>query len=150
MNFKISALATVIAASMLAPGQVSAETKAMARFTDRVGAIVQDLQSSCKREFASYCKTVHPGQGRMLLCMLAHGDQLSARCGGAVFDALAELGGMVSNAQLAIEACSADIKGTCGKVKAGEGRVAECLIDNKAKISKPCLEAVEVFLHNNP
>ena len=84
------------------------------------------------------------------MCALAHGDQLSDDCAGAVFDALAELGGTISNLQLAAEACSADIEATCGSVELGEGRVAQCLVDNKAKVSAPCQEAVDAFIRNNP
>jgi hypothetical protein len=67
-----------------------------------------------------------------------------------VFDAIAELDGTISNMQLAVEACSADIEATCGSVEPGEGRVAQCLIDNKDKVSAPCQEAVDAFIRNNP
>ena len=141
------ALATV---SMLTPVQVSAETEAMSRFIDRVDEVVEDVAQSCKSEAEKFCSTVTPGQGRLLMCALAHGDQLSNTCASAVFDAVAELGGAISNMQLAVQACSTDIETSCGNVEPGEGRVAQCLIDNKDKVSEPCRQAVDVFIRNNP
>ena len=150
MKYTIPALAALAAITLLAPVQASAENEAMARFMDRVDEVVEDVASSCKSEAEKYCATVTPGEGRLLMCALAHGDQLSDNCAGAVFDAIAELGGTINNMQLAVEACSADIEATCGSVEAGEGRLAQCLIDNKAKVSEPCKEAVDVFMKNNP
>jgi hypothetical protein len=144
------ALAALIAVYVLAPSTASAETEALSRFMDRVDEVVEDVAQSCRSEAEKFCSTVTPGEGRLLMCALAHGDQLSDDCAGAVFDAIAELGGTISNMQLAVEACSADIEATCGSVEPGEGRVAQCLIDNKDKVSEPCKEAVDVFMKNNP
>jgi hypothetical protein len=122
----------------------------MSRFMDRVDEVVEDVAQSCQSEAEKFCSTVTPGEGRLLMCALAHSDQLSNTCASAVFDAIAELGGAISNMQLAVEACSADIEARCGSVEPGEGRVAQCLIDNKEKVSDPCKEAVDVFMKNNP
>ena len=150
MKFKIPALAALAAVSLLMPGKASAETETMSRFMDRIDEVVEDVAASCKTEAEKFCSAVTPGEGRLLMCALAHGDQLSAMCSSAVFDAIAELGGTISNMQLAVEACSADIESTCGSVEPGEGRVAQCLIENKDKVSDPCKEAVDVFMKNNP
>ena len=114
MKFRTMGLAAVTAAYLLTPVQASAETEAMSRFMDRVDEVVDDLMVSCKAEADKFCSTVTPGKGRMLMCALAHGDQLSDNCAGAVFDAIAELGGTINNLQLAVEACSADIETSCG------------------------------------
>lgn len=150
MTFRTSALAVLAAVTMLAPVHAYAETEAMARFTDRIDEVVEDLMGSCSSEAEKFCSTVNAGEGRMLMCAIAHSDQLSDDCSGAVFDALAELGSTLSNLQLAVESCSADIDSTCSEIEPGEGRVAQCLIDNKAKVSEPCKEAVDVFISNNP
>jgi hypothetical protein len=150
MKYTIPALAALAAITLLAPVQASAETEAMSRFMDRVDEVVEDVAASCKSEAEKFCSMVTPGEGRLLMCALAHGDQLSNTCASAVFDAIAELGGTISNMQLAVEACSADIEATCSSVEPGEGRVAQCLIDNKDKVSEPCKEAVDVFIKNNP
>ena len=150
MKLRISVLVTLAAMTILVPVQASAETEAMARFMDRVDEVVDDLAISCKIEDEKFCSTVTPGEGRLLMCALAHGDQLSDNCADAVFDAIVELGGTINNLQLAVEDCSADIKATCGSVEPGGGRVAQCLVDNQSRISEPCKEAVKVFLKNNP
>ncbi len=65
------------------------------------------------------------------------------------FDALVELGDTIINLQFAVEACEGDIEKTCGDIQPGEGRIAQCLIDNKATISEPCQGSVEDFQRNN-
>jgi hypothetical protein len=147
--FKMGFVA-LTAVTLLTPAPALAETEAMVRFQDRIDDVIEDLMGSCKVEADKFCSTVNQGEGRLLMCALAHSNQLSDDCAGAVFDAIAELGGTINNLQLAVEACSADIKASCDEIEPGEGRLAQCLIDNKSKVSVPCQEAVDVFLENNP
>ena len=49
--------------------------------------LVQTVAEGCKTEMESYCTKVTPGQGRILACLYAHGDKLSAKCEYALFDA---------------------------------------------------------------
>ncbi len=150
MRFVKMGLVALTAVTLMTPVQALAETEAMTRFQDRIDDVIEDLRGSCKVEADKFCSTVNQGEGRLLMCALAHSDQLSEDCAGAVFDAIAELGGTINNLQLAVEACSVDIQTSCDEVEPGEGRLAQCLIDNKSKVSQPCQEAVDVFLDNNP
>ena len=48
-----------------------------------------------------------------------------------------------------VEDCRGDADKLCGDIEIGEGRLAQCLIDNKSELSDGCSEAVEVFEENN-
>lgn len=126
-----------------------AETDAAARFSDRIAGATDYIERICEKDVLKYCSTVTPGEGRLIMCALAHADKLSNACGGALFDAVLDLGDIISNAQIAASVCEADIEKSCGNVELGEGRVAQCLIDNKTEISNSCAEEVEAFEANN-
>ncbi len=42
--------------------------------------LLQSVADGCKVELETYCTKVTPGQGRILACLYAHGDKLSAKC----------------------------------------------------------------------
>lgn len=42
-------------------------------------------------------------------------------------------------------ACQADFKAACGEQKPGDGRLAQCIRDNVAKLSEPCRAAIEAI-----
>jgi hypothetical protein len=129
--------------------QALAETEAAVRFGERMKGVIEDLSISCRSERANFCAKVTPGKGRFLMCALAHEDQLSANCKGAVFDAMAELGEIVNNLQFAVSNCKADIESKCKDVDPGQGRIAQCLINQKASLSEGCQEAVSKFEKHN-
>jgi hypothetical protein len=139
------ALAVVLAT----PVAAIAETEAAKMFADRMDEVIEDIEASCKADKDKFCSSVKPGEGRLLHCALAHEDKLSQTCFNSLFDAVAELKGVVSNLQLAVEDCRNDADKLCGDVEIGEGRLAQCLIDNKSELSDGCSEAVEAFKTNN-
>lgn len=53
--------------------------------------LLQSVADGCKAEIDTYCSKVTPGQGRVLACLYAHGDKLSAKCEYALYDAAAQL-----------------------------------------------------------
>ncbi len=107
-------------------------------------SLVDSVRVGCKEELASYCKNVTPGEGCVLACLYAHGDKLSGRCEYALYDAAAQLEMMVDALSYVANECKDDLKKYCSGVKAGVGRLAECLlIKNKSRISRRCAQAVE-------
>jgi hypothetical protein len=107
------------------------------------------LEASCKSDVQKFCKQVTLGDGRLVLCMLAHEDKISTRCYGALFDVADGIALFVSNVKRASDQCDADIDKFCGKIEPGEGRIAQCLVDNKSKVSTSCraeIAAVEARL----
>ena len=43
----------------------------------------------------------------------------------------------------AVNACRTDIASKCGTVQPGKGRIAACLVAQKASVSKDCANAIE-------
>ena len=106
-------------------------------------SIIQGVMDGCKAELDSYCKSVTPGDGRILHCMVAHEDKLSGRCEYALYTASAQLDQFVTSFKHVANECAADLKAQCADVTLGEGRVAQCLKKNEAKVSKACQQAMK-------
>lgn len=51
----------------------------------------------------------------------------------------------ISNVVRAAKTCGSDIEKRCGKVEAGEGRIAQCLIDKKSELATACRAEVAGF-----
>jgi hypothetical protein len=131
------------------PVQAQEETEARAKFTKLMDEIIDHVQDNCENDAKEFCSKVTPGKGRLLMCALAHEDKISDDCGQAIFDAVVALGDTISFLQLAADDCEDDIEKTCADVEPGEGRIAQCLIDNKSSISASCQEAVADFDGSN-
>lgn len=134
---------------LVTPVAAVAETEAAKMFADKIDSVIEDVAESCKADKDKYCSSVTPGEGRLLHCALAHEDKLGKTCFNSLFDAVAELKGVVTNLQLAVEDCRGDADKFCADIDIGEGRLAQCLIDNKSELSDGCSEAVEVFEESN-
>jgi hypothetical protein len=87
--------------------------------------------NACKDDVAKFCATEKPGEGRVAMCLKAHEAELSAGC-------KAHEAEMKAKMEEWTEACKADRDTLCKDVQAGGGRVAACMHDNEAKLSKPC------------
>jgi hypothetical protein len=106
-------------------------------------SLVKIVADGCKKELASYCKDVTPGNGRVLACLYAHEDKLSNRCEYALYDASAQLQHAVAALAYLASECRQDLKTFCSSVKPGEGRLIECIDKNKDKISARCKQAIK-------
>ena len=106
-------------------------------------SLIDTVANGCKSEITTYCKDVKPGEGRILACLYAYEDKLSGKCEYAVYDAAARLERAVAALTYVAKECEADIVANCGGVKAGEGRVLQCLEKNEAKVSARCKGAIK-------
>lgn len=106
-------------------------------------SLVETVANGCKVEIEDYCKAVTPGQGRVLACLYAHGDKLSGQCEFALYDAAAQLERAVAALSYVVNECAADLDQLCQDVRAGEGRLLECLEKNDPKVSSRCKQALE-------
>ncbi|MGQ0593777.1 MAG: hypothetical protein ACT4QB_14370 [Gammaproteobacteria bacterium] len=84
-----------------------------------------------------------PGEGRVLACLYAYQDKLSARCEYALYDAGAQLEHAVAALTYLTNECGDDLKKHCGAIKPGEGRVIECMKKNEKALSRRCSEAIK-------
>ena len=125
------------------------QTKALETFDKEITGIVETVGNACGPELEKFCSTVNIGQGRMLMCALAHSDQLTLGCSKTLFDSVVALENIAGFVQYSAQACQGDIVKSCADIVPGEGRVAQCLIDKKAELSEPCASAVSQVMAGN-
>lgn len=117
------------------------------QFTVNAGAVeslVETVATGCEAELKTYCSKVTFGEGRILACLYAHNDKISGKCEYALFDAAAQLERFIATLSYVVNECADDLKEYCGSVRAGQGRLAECLLEkNKGKISNRCNQAIK-------
>lgn len=106
--------------------------------------IVDTVAKGCKLELETLCKGVTPGDGRVLACLYAYGDQISGQCEYALYDASVQLNRAVSALAFVAHECSDDLDEFCGEVAVGRVRLLECLDKNAEKISQRCVDALAV------
>ncbi len=104
---------------------------------------VSTVTEGCKKEIDTYCKTVTPGEGRILACLYAHSEKLSNRCEYALYDAAAQLERAVAALTYVANECDSDLEKFCSSVQPGEGRLLKCLEKNEKKISGRCKSALK-------
>jgi Golgi apparatus protein 1 len=128
----------VFALLVASPNGSNAETDIAKAVTDKAEKVISKIQASCATDIKSFCSQVTPGEGRLMLCMMAHEDKLSDKC----FTTLVDVGDAVeltiSSAKRAASVCRPEINTLCAGVEAGGGQIAQCLITNKAKLSGAC------------
>ncbi|MGD9671474.1 MAG: cysteine rich repeat-containing protein [Hyphomicrobiaceae bacterium] len=140
--------ATIIVA--MATG-AKADTEAGRLAVEKAEREIAKVMDACKSDLKAFCSQVTPGDGRLAMCALAHEDKLTDACFSAMFDFADGLDLALGNIGRALEVCESDIEKLCAGVEAGDGRIAQCLLDNKAEVSTPCkaeTSAIETRLKN--
>ena len=107
------------------------------------GSVIEQVKEGCKAELESRCKEVTPGEGRLLACLYAFEDKLSARCDYALYDASMRLERAVAALSHGAAECKTDIHRHCAAVQAGEGRIVDCLKKQESKLGKRCRQALK-------
>ena len=105
--------------------------------------IIETFAEGCKAELVKYCKDVKPGDGRLLACLYAQSDKLSARCEYALYDSASQLERALTALTYVANECRDDLKANCSKIEPGEGRLLTCLEKNDAKVSGRCKQALK-------
>lgn len=108
---------------------------------------VEIVAKGCKTELESFCKDVTPGDGRLLACLFAYNDKLSARCEYALYDASAQLERFVAALTYVANECEDDLESHCANVKPGEGRLLACLDKHQDTLSSRCKQALKDVGH---
>ncbi len=104
---------------------------------------VETAMEGCKKELDTYCKTVTPGEGRILACLYAYEDKLSGKCVYALYEAANQLERTVMALRYLANECKSDISSLCADTEPGEGRIIRCLDKNQAKVSSRCKQAAK-------
>ena len=105
--------------------------------------IVETFKEGCKADLETYCKDVKPGDGRLLACLYANSDKISARCEYALYDAASQLERALTALTYVANECRDDLKANCANINPGEGRLLTCLEKNDAKVSGRCKQALK-------
>lgn len=105
--------------------------------------LVETVANGCKIEIEKYCSQVTPGQGRILACLYAHEDKLSAKCEFALYDAAAQLERAVAALSYVANECNDDLDKYCESIEPGKGRLLECLDKHDKQVSKRCKQAIK-------
>jgi hypothetical protein len=129
--------------SVLSASSVSAQADLGKTILEKLTARVAKLESACANDIKKYCKTVTPGEGRMIYCMQAHEDKISAKCTFELGEAATSVQTAADTLKDAVIACKAEITGVCGKTVPGQGRIAACLLSNKSTASAGCADAIK-------
>jgi hypothetical protein len=105
---------------------------------DRVTAAVQAVQAACAADISKYCGNVTRGEGRVLICMQAHDDQLSHGCQFALYRASRNLDRALNRVERIADACWNDIEAQCGNAE----RIGQCVMEKAPSLSQPCQSVV--------
>jgi hypothetical protein len=131
----------VIGMVLVFSGGVSAQQKGPAEAVAQ--GLVDTVVKGCDKELKTYCKDVTPGEGRVLACLYAYSDKLSAQCEYALYDASAQLERAINALSYAVNECRDDLTKFCSDIKPGEGRLLQCIEKNDAKVTKRCKQALK-------
>jgi sporulation protein YlmC with PRC-barrel domain len=133
---RTTAISAALLAMLCAPSSLSAQTNVR----DRVTAAIDSIQGACASDIEKFCGNVTRGEGRVLLCMQAHDDQLSFRCQFALYRASRNLGRALNRVERIADACWSDIQAHCANAE-GTG-LAQCVMDRGRSLSRACQKAV--------
>jgi len=105
--------------------------------------LAAEVQKGCRTELDTYCKRVHPGQGRILACLYAHGDKLSGQCEYALYDAAVQLERAVNALAYVANECDADLERFCATDTGPDGDPIRCLKQNARRVNPRCTQALK-------
>jgi hypothetical protein len=101
--------------------------------------LVTKVKSACQPDINKFCSDVTPGGGRIADCLSAREDKLSTDCRTARADAESNISQRLQKAEVSFRnACGSDVQRLCANVRAGEGRILNCLNQNKDHVSTGC------------
>ncbi|MCB1485491.1 MAG: hypothetical protein KDJ17_11435, partial [Hyphomicrobiaceae bacterium] len=109
----------------------------------KVAAMIEKGKQACAEDLSKYCSTVAPGEGRLAFCLIAHADKRTPSCAAAMDDARGQAEEIINGLDQAIDICSSDIATHCGGTQPGEGRIAQCLLEQRESLSEGCGNIVD-------
>jgi outer membrane protein OmpA-like peptidoglycan-associated protein len=99
---------------------------------------VEVFMEGCRADIETYCNQVTPGEQRLLSCVYAYEDKVSAECKGDSRDALLLVKAEIAQANFIGQLCGSDVLTHCGDVEPGNGRIEACLAAKRADLSQTC------------
>ena len=126
-----------------AAGEYVALYAAPVASSDFAAKAIKVFKEGCRADLDAYCSQVTPGDQRLLACLYAHDDKISAQCRGSVLDALLLVKAEFAQANFIGALCGSDILDHCGGVEPGDGRITACLNEKSASLSETCRQALQ-------
>jgi len=124
--------AGLVHSNALAQSTPSASTGPALR--ERLAAAVETVEGACASDLKNFCGNVTRGEGRLVLCMQAYDDQLSARCQFALYRVSRNLDAALTRVDRIAGACWNDIQVKCGDAD----KIGQCVMEKRASLSQPC------------
>jgi len=131
---KMVAVSTALLAVAWAPSTLSAQSS----IRERVAAAIEAVEGACAGDIKNFCGNVSRGEGRVLLCMQAHDDQLSFRCQFALYRASRKLDRALDRVERIADACWNDIEKQCSNAD----RIGQCVMEKAPSLSPACQTVV--------
>jgi len=85
----------------------------------------------CAADVQKFCQGIQPGDGRIVACLKAHENDLSAACK----ERRVEIKKMAHEVHAA---CKGDVEEFCTDVKPGRGRILKCVQAHSSQLSAAC------------
>jgi hypothetical protein len=143
MRYYSTLSACALSISVLFSQTATAQINAMSQLKAKAETIVAELKSACEEDFKSYCANVTTGEARIVFCMLANEDKISSKCVDAVIGVADRIEMKMSKLVRTAQACETDINKSCNAVRAGDGRLMQCIRDHQDKLSSACGIAIK-------
>jgi hypothetical protein len=97
---------------------------------------LMQISADCAEDAKKFCKGIIPGHGRIAACLMSHEAELSPACKVHSEETRAKINEGIE--KLVLGACKKDRDKFCKDVEPGEGRIVECLKQNRAKLRPAC------------
>ena len=124
----------LVSVALLAAVWCPSNASAQSDLRDRVAGALETVERGCSGDIEKFCDKVTRGEGRLLLCMQAHEDQLSRRCQFAVYRVSRNLERAINRVERIADACWNDIEAQCGDAD----RIGQCVVQKRASLSQSC------------
>jgi hypothetical protein len=141
MKTRTTVLGALLASALLGGAALVARAQSVEGISAR--ELAQEVTQGCANELQSYCQDVTPGNGRLLACLYAREDKLSAQCEYALYDSSAQLQRMVSALTYVAAECQSDLDKYCKSASGAQVGLVQCLEDHESELSSRCTQARE-------
>ncbi len=109
----------------------------------KVAGIIEKGKQGCAADLEKYCSSVTPGEGRLAFCLTAHADKRTPSCESALAVARSEAEALIDEVDQSIQACAPDIAALCSGTQPGDGRIAQCLLEQREALSSTCGQVLD-------
>ena len=93
------------------------------------------LESACHGDIGKHCAHVRAGQGRLLVCLRRHMEDLTTECKEEEFQELIFASTNINFNPMLIKNCDREMQSLCADIEPGKGRIIRCLEEKRSSVS---------------